>query len=366
MLIKRIRESDAHPTPKAERRGASKATAILLATFMCLEPALALAKKEHVLYMGNDPGICGVNKKTGKPNLCTKEIQIERYLELHPGMTDFYSHRPARMDSLTAEKLQEKVSQARRNIPEIGTVYLPEEVRQMQELMKTWSDTEIMEIAKGFDPKLSDEETKILAGAARKWTWHFLKSHSTSIGLDPRLVFTVVVAESRLWHESGDSGKAKTPMQIISDPTDPDNTTAGLMYRLFGKDDPFIKELENNWRNDRNALMKLALYYLREAVKEADCKGIPFEKLTAKQLLAIYHFYNKGHKYNGETTRQQRNFANAMYYLKLYPRMEAFLETIRQRTSTALLAQHVKKEIERIDAEKAKVEERPPTKPLQR
>lgn len=356
-----IKENPTHPALTSK---AVKVSAVLFSAWMCLEPMLAFAKGRTISYMGNDPDICGRNPKTGKPNMCIKEIPIKEYLETHPGAADFY--RPARTTSMTAEQLQETIRRARRSTPKIGKTYSPEEVQKMQELMKNWSDKDIENLAVILYPELTDEEMKILIGAAKKCTWDFINSHAARIGLDSMIALTVVIAESRLWQESGDSGKAKTPMQILSDPTDPKNDTAGLMYGRYGKDDPFIKALGDNWRNDRNALMILALYYLRDAVKEAGCEGIPFEKLTAKQLIAIYHSYNKGHKYNGETTEQQGNFAKSMKYLKLYPKMEAFLDQVLERVNPVLLAQYTKKAMEAVDAKKAKKpEKKPPTKAQQ-
>jgi hypothetical protein len=116
--------------------------------------------------------------------------------------------------------------------------------------------------------------------------------------------------------------------------------TAVLMYNLYGKKDPYFIELKKkgvDWRKDTDALMVLALYYLRDGLRSVNALGKRFEEMSAEEILLVYHFYNRGHNnYVTDNWWQGDNLATCTKkYLRLYPMVDDFVKDFIVRSSLA-------------------------------
>lgn len=312
--------------------------------------------EQYIIYMGNNPAVCGINKTTGKPNSCEKKIPLKEYLRLFPESEEFYnkSHNKSR-SSIPSEEVEQRIQKARQWIPAIGSIPTKEELENIQKQFSTISESEIKNVVANYYPGINDEDKKLFIGAARRATWPFLKFHAAIRGLDPRIVYIIAAAESMMYQESGDSGKSKTPMQILSVPGDKNYDTAGKVYQKY-KDDPYLANFPKE--RTREQLMICAIYFIIDSMKAVGIDPTtPLERLTAKQLLDIYHHYNKGDsERNDIVTPQLVNFANRMEKLRFYEDVETFVKLF-VKLKKEWLVQYVNKEVTRIEQEnKGKIE----------
>jgi hypothetical protein len=223
--------------------------------------------------------------------------------------------------NLSFESQKKKIEGVKGNIANIGKSFTLKEIENIKNLIKEWDENELEKLIVLLNGNLNDEERSIFRGALEHWP--VLKYHSIRLNIDPRITYLVALAENRFINKVGKSGEL-SPMQILPE-------TAILMYNLYGKSDPYFIDLnkkEINWKEDVDALMILALYYLREGLKSVNAIGKSVEKMNAEDILLVYHFYNKGHNdYEPTGWWQGNNFATcATKYLKYYPRIDKFVE----------------------------------------
>ncbi|MCS7109415.1 MAG: lytic transglycosylase domain-containing protein [Candidatus Micrarchaeota archaeon] len=221
------------------------------------------------------------------------------------------------------EKLVEKVENGKENNVSIGKKYTPEESERIKNELKKWSNTELEMLIKELNGNLTEEERKIFRGALEHWPE--IKFHAMRLKIDPRIAYLVAIAESRFIQKIGKAGEV-SPMQILP-------STMNLMYRMYGKDDPYIGA-NRNWRYDTTSQIILALYYLRDGIRTVASDGAMIENISPLDLLLVYHFYNKGHnKFIIPDWWQGENFANCVEkYLPLYPKIEKFIKEFLKRT----------------------------------
>ncbi|VVB73689.1 Uncharacterised protein [uncultured archaeon] len=194
---------------------------------------------------------------------------------------------------VSKERLERKLNRAPK--PKIGRIYSYSEAKK---LSASWNDEKIEKLIIEMDGKLNSDERHVIRGALKKWP--MVKFYSKQIGVDPRLVYLTFITESRWVQAKGHSGE-KSIAQLMP------GTAAELLKAYGGKDKYYDRS--KKWHEGDNPLI-LSIYYLRDAVSATGCEDIPFDQLTAQQLLYIYHFYNKGTT-NYEPTWQQSNFANS-------------------------------------------------------
>lgn len=191
------------------------------------------------------------------------------------------------------EKLESKLRKAPK--PKIGKVYSYSEAKQ---LSIEWNDEKIEKLIVEMDGKLNNDERHVIRGALKKWP--MVKFYAHNIGVDPRLVYLTFITESRWMQVKGSSGE-KSEAQLMPSTAMSSDLKEGRHSKYYDR--------SKKWYEGDNPTI-LAIYYLREAVRAVGCEGIPFDELSAQQLLYIYHFYNKGTT-NYEPTWQQSNFANS-------------------------------------------------------
>jgi len=239
--------------------------------------------------------------------------------------------RKGRITNTSFEQQKEKVKQAvNTSSTEIGNNFTKKEIDIGKKAVKKWNKKELENLIIRLNGNLSDDERKIFRGALEHWPT--LKYHSLRLNIDPRVTFIVAVAETRFINKIGSSGE-KSPMQIMPE-------TAVLMYNLYGKKDPYFIELKRkgvDWRKDTDALMVLALYYLRDGLRSVNVLGKTIEEMSAEEILLIYHFYNRGHNnYVTDNWWQGDNLATCTNkYLGLYPRVDEFVKDFIERSSLA-------------------------------
>jgi hypothetical protein len=237
--------------------------------------------------------------------------------------------RKGRVANISFEKQQEKVKEAiNTSSTEIGNNFTKHEIEIGKKAVKKWDKKELEKLIVRLNGNLTDDERTIFRGALEHWPT--LKYHSLRLNIDPRVTFIVAVAETRFINKIGSSGE-KSPMQIMPE-------TAVLMYNLYGKKDPYFIELKKkgvDWRKDTDALMVLALYYLRDGLRSVNALGKTIEEMSAEEILLIYHFYNRGHNnYVTDNWWQGDNLATCTKkYLRLYPMVDDFVKDFIVRSS---------------------------------
>jgi hypothetical protein len=239
--------------------------------------------------------------------------------------------RKGRVTNISFERQQEKVKEAiNTSSTEIGNNFTKYEIEIGKKAVKKWDKKELENLIIRLNGNLTDDERTIFRGALEHWPT--LKYHSLRLNIDPRVTFIVTVAETRFINKIGSSGE-KSPMQIMPE-------TAVLMYNLYGKKDPYFIELKKkgvDWRKDTDALMVLALYYLRDGLRSVNALGKRFEEMSAEEILLVYHFYNRGHNnYVTDNWWQGDNLATCTKkYLRLYPMVDDFVKDFIVRSSLA-------------------------------
>jgi len=237
--------------------------------------------------------------------------------------------RKGRVTNISFERQQEKVKEAvNTSSTEIGNNFTKKEIEIGKKAVKKWDKKELENLIIRLNGNLTDDERAIFRGALEHWP--VLKYHSLRLNIDPRVTFIVAVAETRFINKIGSSGE-KSPMQIMPE-------TAVLMYNLYGKKDPYFIELKRkgvDWRKDTDALMVLALYYLRDGLRSVNVLGKTIEEMSAEEILLIYHFYNRGHNnYVTDNWWQGDNLATCTKkYLRLYPMVDDFVKDFIERSS---------------------------------
>ncbi|MEM3770739.1 MAG: hypothetical protein QXW80_00205 [Candidatus Micrarchaeia archaeon] len=257
------------------------------------------------LYLFNlQPGETCKGEKFGK-NLCS-ECRTE----------------DGRVLNTSIENMQKKVEEGINSAnSDEGKRYTSKEVKIIKETLRKWNKEELENLIKKLNGNLDEEERTIFRGALEHWP--DIKYHAMRLGIDPRIAYLVAVAESRFVQKIGKSGEL-SPMQVMPD-------TMILMFNKYGRNDEYIKGLINkrkDWRKDTTAQIILALYYLRDGISTVAPMDSKIERLNAKDLLKIYHFYNRGHnKYIVNNWWQGDNFATCVSkYLRLYPEVEKFID----------------------------------------
>jgi len=227
-----------------------------------------------------------------------------------------------KVTNISFENQREKVEIVLKSTKtKMGDNFTKKEIENAKKKIKKWNKKDLEKLIIRLNGNLTEEEKNIFRGALEHWP--VLKHHSIRLKIDPRITFIVAVAESRFINIVGKSGE-KSPMQIMPD-------TAVLMYNLYGRHDPYFIELKKmgiDWRKDNDALMILALYYLRDGLKSVNVLGKPIEKISAEEILLIYHFYNRGHNnFITDNWWQGENLATCTKkYLHLYPIVDDFVK----------------------------------------
>jgi hypothetical protein len=223
---------------------------------------------------------------------------------------------------VTLEKLEKTLQQAHK--PKRGKNYTVSEVRAARHYLSEWKESDVSNLIKKLNGNLSEDEKKIFAGSLKYWL--LIKYHSYRLNIDPRISFLIAVTESKLKQESGSSGEVGV-MQIM-------RGTATEVYNAYHAKDPVLRNAGKDWRKDKDVMVVLALYYLRDMLYEVGVAPSAFP--TDQQLIYLYMKYNGGNKIlkNGEINeeRLQRwwqgsNLAVcAKKYMKLYPLVENFVD----------------------------------------
>jgi len=313
-----IRDSD---TDSATGSSMRRYISIALASTIAFgSTATAFAKQKYVSYMGSNPDICGTNPRTGKANLCSKDIPLAKYLKMFPGAAGFYEDNNLSGCDTPVDRtvilgqIQSALDYLKLFVEPLNS-YTPDDVAKLDKLVSKMSNKDMDKILdkvfKGIP--LSKSERKILRGVIKYGHW--FADDAQKYGVDIRIVLLFAIIESKITWEIGDSGKSHGPMQI-------QRPTMAILYKAFKDRIEYFIKLKKQGKDpfkDPRAVASTfpTLYMLdiRKTLKLPD-----FEHITALDVLTWYTAYNTGQQTAElpyEPRCQERNAAISAQFLTL-------------------------------------------------